>query len=50
MPDRDVMATPLSEIIEYKIVYKNVDDAVVDNPDTYTIETPTFILNEPVKT
>jgi hypothetical protein len=50
MPDRDVTATPLSEIIEYKIVYRNVDDAEVDNPDTYTVETETFTLNEPIKT
>ena len=50
MPDRDVTATPLSEVIEYKIVYRNVDDAVMDNPDTYTIETPTFSLKEPTKT
>ena len=50
MPAREVVATPLSEIIEYKIVYKNVDDAVVDNPTTYTVETETFSLNEPIKT
>ena len=50
MPDRDVTVTPLSETIEYKIVYRNVDDAVVDNPTAYTIETETFSLNEPIKT
>jgi len=50
MPDRDVTATPLSEVIEYKIVYRNIDDAVMDNPDTYTIETSTFSLKEPTKT
>jgi hypothetical protein len=50
MPDRDVTATPLSEVIEYNIVYRNVDDAVMDNPDTYTIETSTFSLKEPTKT
>jgi hypothetical protein len=50
MPDREVVATPLSEIIEYKIVYKNVDDAVVENPTTYTIETETFTLNDPIRT
>jgi uncharacterized repeat protein (TIGR02543 family) len=27
-----------------------VDDAEVDNPDTYTVETETFTLNEPIKT
>jgi hypothetical protein len=50
MPDRNVTATPLSETIEYKIIYRNVDDAIVVNPTTYTIETETFSLNEPIKT
>jgi hypothetical protein len=50
MPDREVTATPLSEIIEYEIVYGNIEGASADNPTTYTIETETFSLNEPIKT
>jgi hypothetical protein len=49
MPDRDVTATPLTEAIEYNIVYGNIEGASVDNPTTYTIETETFSLNEPTK-
>jgi hypothetical protein len=48
MPDREVTATPLSSVIEYNIIYSNVDE--VTNPTTYTVETPTFTLNEPTRT
>ncbi|MBR7037587.1 hypothetical protein IKI14_07335 [bacterium] len=48
MPARDVTATPLSSVIEYNIIYSNVDE--VTNPTTYTVETETFTLNEPTRT
>jgi len=50
MPDREVTARPLSEVIEYYIIYKNVEEALVDNPTTYTIETERFMLENPIKT
>lgn len=51
MPANDVTATPLSTLIYYNISYNNVDGAVTQgNPSEYSVETPTFSLNNPEKT
>ena len=52
MPDNDVTVTPLSTIIEYNITYNDADGSpvIVDNPESYNIETPTFTLKAPIKT
>lgn len=49
MPDRDVEATPLTNARVYNITYNNVEDATMDNPESYTIETESFSLSDPQK-
>ena len=44
MPNYDVTVTPISALIEYKILYNYIEWATVNppNPDRFTIESPTF--------
>lgn len=52
MPDEDVIVDGSWSIIDYSISYElNGGElpAGKSNPDSYTVETPTFTLNEPVK-
>ena len=51
MPANNVTATPLSALMYYNIIYNNVDGATMEgNPSEYSVETPTFTLNNPEKT
>jgi hypothetical protein len=52
MPDGNITVTPLSALIQYNIIYNNIEGAyiAIENPDSYNIETPTFTLNSPIKT
>ena len=52
MPDEDVIIGSTWEIIDYSISYELNGGALrmgESNPDSYTVETPTFTLCEPVK-
>ena len=51
MPANDVTATPISALRYYSIIYNNVEGAVMqENPSEYSVETPSFTLNNPSKT
>jgi hypothetical protein len=50
MPDNDVTVKPVSTLMYYMISYNNVDESTVQNPESYSIETPDFTLNHPTKT
>ena len=39
--------TPKFELVDFKIIYNNMDNANNSNPTTYTIETATFSLTAP---
>ena len=41
--------TPVFELVNFEIIYKNMDNAINNNPTTYTIETATFSLTAPSK-
>ena len=50
MPNNDVTAEVILNLIEYKILYNNLEWAtILPNPDRFTVETPTFTLNNPTK-
>ena len=52
MPDEDVIVDGSWSIIDYSISYELNGGALREgdsNPDSYTVETPTFTLCEPVK-
>ena len=53
MPAGDMTVTAQWEIVTYTITY-NLDGGELpsgqSNPGTYTVETPTFMLNNPIKT
>jgi len=52
MPDEDVIVDGSWDIIDYSISYELNGGALREgdsNPDSYTVETPTFTLCEPVK-